>query len=70
MKPVVFHLMFDIKETKGLAELYSKDWDKGALAAGENIRNGNYSRSNLATIIGWKSERRAKLLADNSDSDR
>jgi hypothetical protein len=40
-----------------------------AFEAGKNIRNGDYTRSNLEIIIGWKSERRKGLIADNSDSE-
>ena len=69
MKPTVFRLMFPIEKTEYWAMQYPKGWDDGPLAAGKRIREGDYTRSNLKTIMEWKSERRVKLLDENSDSE-
>jgi hypothetical protein len=64
-----FQLMFTIDKIGYWAAQYPKGWDDEALAAGEKIIKGDYSRSNLEVIVDWKSDRRKKLIADNSDSE-
>ena len=61
--------MFTIDKTDYWAAQYPKTWDNDALAARKKIREGDYSRSNLEKIVKWKSERRLKLIGDNSDSE-
>jgi hypothetical protein len=72
MPPVTFKLMFGIDAIHGLSdgylEMYKADDDK-AFEAAKNIRQGDYSRSNLETIVRWKSVRRLGLIAENSDPE-
>jgi hypothetical protein len=73
MKAIWHHPFFNscspIDKTDYWAAQYPKTWDDDALAAGKKIREGGYSRSSLEKIVEWKSERRLKLIGDNSDSE-
>jgi len=64
-----FGLMFPKEEIVAWATHYPFEWDEEALQAGKNIREGDYSRSNLEIIVRWKSERRLALIAENSDDE-
>jgi hypothetical protein len=48
------------------ATRYPLESDQQALDADRNIREGNYSRSNLEIIVRWKSTRPLALIAKNS----
>jgi hypothetical protein len=62
--------MFPIKKVQYWASRYDyRNDDVRAFEAGKRIREGNYSRSNLEEIVGWKSKRRKALIADNSDEE-
>jgi hypothetical protein len=66
-----FHLRFPITEVQLWADKFSQfDDDTAVLDAGKNICAGEYGLENLLVIVDWKSKRRAKLLADNSHSER
>jgi hypothetical protein len=65
----VFQLMFPSDKTEYWARQYPPKWDDDALEAGREIREGDYSRSNLEKIVAWKSERRLKLIGDNPGSE-
>jgi hypothetical protein len=67
---IVFRLMFPITEVEQWASQYSyRSDDTKAFEAGKKILAGDYSRSTLEIIVGWKSERRKALVAQNSDSE-
>jgi hypothetical protein len=66
MKFVGFRLMFPREEISYWATRYPLESDQQALDAGRNIREGNYSRSNLEIIVRWKSTRPLALIAKNS----
>ena len=67
MYKIPFRLMFPIIEINRWAKLYPDKYDKDALEAGQRIREGDYRRSNLETIVRWKSARPIKRIAQNSD---
>ncbi len=70
MRTVTFRLMFPVNEVEKWANQYSyRNADTKAFEGGKRIREGDCSRSNLEKIVGWKSERRKALIADNSDSE-
>jgi hypothetical protein len=61
-------------ELQDLAEQYwqtagekEHELEKAAFEAGEAIRNGDYSLSNLEAIVRWKSERAVQVLIGNSN---
>jgi hypothetical protein len=66
MKFVGFRRMFPKEEIGYWATHYPLEWDQPALDAGRNIREGDYSQSNLEIIVQWKSNRRVALIAENS----
>lgn len=43
--------------------------DDKAFKAGRRIRDGELTRSNLIEIVSWKSNRRAGLIANNTDEE-
>jgi hypothetical protein len=48
---------------------YDKGADDKAFEAARRIHGGDWSRPNLEVIVAWKSRRRIRLIADNSDSE-
>jgi hypothetical protein len=61
-------------ELQDLAEQYwqtsgekEHELEKAAFEAGDAIRNGDYSLSNLEAIVRWKSERAVQVLIGNSN---
>lgn len=54
---------FDVVE---FAAKYEKDGDIAALAAGEAIRGGDFSRTHLQAIFRWKTGNRGKSRLDNN----
>jgi len=64
-----FRLMFPVAQIRDWAASYPTDWDEAAFLAGQNIRQGDYTRANLEMIIGWKSARRLALIHDNTDAE-
>jgi len=48
---------------------YDQGADEKAFEAARRIHGGDWSRSNLEVIVAWKSRRRIRLIADNSDSE-
>ena len=69
MASVKFSLRFPTTEISKWASKYPQDDDDGPLTAGKKIREGDYSRSNLETIVRWKSPRRLGLIGRNTDSE-
>jgi hypothetical protein len=70
MRPVAFHLQLtDIPYWATQYATKDLESDEKAFAAGSRIRGGDYTRSNLEEIVGWKSERRLGLVGENSDSE-
>src|SRR5208282_2168911 len=70
MRSLNFRLMFPVAKVQYWADRYAyREGDTRAFKAGEKIREGDYSRSNLEEIVDWKSKRRKALIADNSDSE-
>lgn len=67
MASTAFRLMFPMNEVRRWAKLYPEEDDFEPFRAGAKIREGDYSRSNLETIVRWKSPRRLKLISENSD---
>jgi hypothetical protein len=65
----LFQLQFDASKILALSKLYEFADDSGALAAGQQIVNGDYSLSNLQTIIAWKSPRSTGRVQRNSEAD-
>jgi len=63
-----FTLQPALSDIEILAKRYSDD-DAKALAAGEDIARGKYTRANLMEIVDWKSKRRKALLKDNTDAE-
>lgn len=63
-------LMFPIEKVAYWASRYAFDkYDDSAFEAGERIRKGDLSRSNLEIIVEWKSGRRKALVAENTDAE-
>jgi len=69
MPAPIFQLSFSIDKTEYWARQYPPKWDDDAIEAGRRIREGDYGQSNLEKIVVWKSERRLKLIGDNSGSE-
>lgn len=70
MKTIQFHLQFQESEINKYAEAYAFNDDAGALAAGEKIRGGQFTRNNLEEIFEWKTRGRGRSrLAQNSDEE-
>lgn len=61
-----FHLQFDPHEISTLAAQYSYADDSAVREAGIRINGGDYSVSNLLTIVKWKSPRSAGRVLKNS----
>jgi hypothetical protein len=67
-----FRLQYDPVRIPELAAEYMKsgaEQDHDAEAAGKRILRGERTRQNLEIICAWKSKRRFKLLALNSDDE-
>lgn len=61
MRQLNFRLLFQIEKVGYWASKYDYGKaDAAALEAGNKIREGDYSRSNLDVIVRWKSERRKR----------
>src|SRR5208337_290723 len=63
-------------ELQQLAEEYwqkagekEHELERAAFEAGEAIRNGDYTLTNLEAIVRWKSERVVQYLIGNSDEE-
>lgn len=72
MKHPTFQLQYDPANIKKLAEKYmaiSGEDDRRMEDAGKRITRGDFSRSNLEIICGWKSHRRVRLLDNNTDAE-
>ena len=67
---IQFELMFDPGEIGELANSYSFPDDADALKAGDKIRAGQCTRSNLGAIFEWKTNGRGRSrLLKNSDAE-
>ncbi len=71
-KKPTFQLQYDPADIPKLARKYmavSAEDDGKMEDAGRRIARGDFSRSNLEVICGWKSRRRVRLLKDNTDAE-
>ena len=65
-----FNLQFKPVEIPRLAKRYGPGQDDLALAAGQRIRGGQYTRKNLEEIFEWKTKGRGRSrLGRNSDEE-
>jgi hypothetical protein len=64
-----FTLQFKPAEIAGLAERYGYKSDDDALAAGSQIRAGNYGRQQLLKIFEWKTKGRGRSRLRNNTDD-
>jgi hypothetical protein len=70
VKYPTFQLQYDPAKIPKLAEKYmeiSGADDRRMEDAGKRITHGDFSRSNLEIICGWKSHRRVRLLDKNTN---
>jgi hypothetical protein len=63
-------LQFDPRKLRQFASRYAVEDDAEALAAGQGIANGEFSRANLSTIFEWKTKGRGRVrLYRNTDEE-
>ena len=66
----IFQVQFEPKEIARLNEQYAYSDDAPALAAGQHIAKGDYSRAHLETIYRWKTGGRGiSRLQRNTDEE-
>jgi hypothetical protein len=64
-----FTLQFPITDLRFCEKRYPNADDPAFLDAGKNIAAGDYSHKNLDVIVNWKSQRRAGLIASNTNDE-
>lgn len=70
MTTIKFHLQFQASEINKYADAYVFNDDANAMAAGEKIRDGQFTRENLREIFEWKTGGRGRSrLAQNNNQE-
>lgn len=65
-----FKLQFDPSKISEIAKRYDASEDEDALSAGQQIKNGQYTRNNLERIFDWKTGGRGRSrLRKNTDKE-